>query len=634
MKTKLLSILKIVISKTLEINLKNNCDGPEPNPNLYDNHMPNGSSQVHKNPIYKMNTNDLYKNSLIYLFDYDKKIKQFYKRPRQVIPIAVFLMKNKLQQPPSSQLLRRSLSFPSPSYSTTASSSTSFLIESTEINYCKKSLLITTPSVADRNNTSSSCFNHISQKVEVETQTVNPEFKEAYVQTEEALADEEIISKSNDLDQELQEQEINYNCSENPDEIIKIECNLYEDDEEEQGINYLNDRVSMSPLPALSLLPEEILNSKPISPFKKNNKTVVKKKIIKPIKNCKNIIRILIKRAKKSLTKKLSRRNKTRKLSAKETLYSDISNVSSPSSTLSIKAQELPKALEKQEPPVVIINSIKPDENMLKIFWHNLYFSFIFLTQGILMIKKTLRDLDLIENHHNYFQAFKNLEEEIFKVECLKNPCDPSDKFKNFSWNYKSSKYYKLFKLKQNLILRLTNLYDYYAMHSDIMSKKPTSNADEIKIHCLNKLNDYIIKWSQILNESTESYRVERIKFEINDDKDLKQFTENSDTKFIKDQHNEDIDMFAMKLYYFLELIIMPKNTSLNEEIYLFKQKINNYDIMKALGRQQQSSYERNSRKRRFMDSNSKRNRNDSKSQSRYYVSPMSENNKRAKFYD
>ena len=94
-------------------------------------------------------------------------------------------MKNKMLQPPSSQLLRKTMSLntccyssssstasPTATESSTASTST-LLIESTEINYCKKSLLITTPVEKEA-----------IKRNEIETQTVNIEYKDAFVQTE------------------------------------------------------------------------------------------------------------------------------------------------------------------------------------------------------------------------------------------------------------------------------------------------------------------------------------------------------------------------------------------------------------------------------------------------------------------
>jgi hypothetical protein len=112
------------ISKTNKFNVDINREDPEPDPTLYDSHM--SKTVSHKNQLL----NDLYKSSLIYLFDYDIKNKIFNKCPRQIIPIAVFLIKNTSPQPPSSQLLRKLLFLSSPFASQAQSPATSTIASS------------------------------------------------------------------------------------------------------------------------------------------------------------------------------------------------------------------------------------------------------------------------------------------------------------------------------------------------------------------------------------------------------------------------------------------------------------------------------------------------------------------------
>ena len=659
-----------------------NCDGPEPNPDIYDSHMSNVTPQAPINPVLKPNASDLYKNSLVYLFDFDKKTKNFYKKPRQILPVAVFLMKNKISPPPTSQILRKSITCftqPTASSSSTAScstasescaASTSLLIESTEINYCKKSLLITTPVEKELNR---------KKTIEVETQTVTIEVDDACVQTEteEVLIEEEVEVEE---EEDVVESENKKNETLTQDEIIKIECDIYVDDdqlvnfnnqEDEQEINdYFftdNDDCAASPLPSLrSPTPQPLAEiEQPKAEEAKTNSR------LKRITKKQEKLRILIRLARKLIRRAIRSKKKAAKSSTKEQdeLYSNISTTPTVSSNSGNQSQEIKLIEEEKENSakcetkskesstktttstsnshIKCLLSIKLppiDRKTLNIYWNSLYFAFIFLSKGSLVIKDALRELRVLDEFpRNSFAECKQIQQKILSIKFLENPCDPTDVNKSFMWKYTSSKHYKILKLKHTLVSRLKWIHGVYKNeHAQLLKKKSNNSniVDYIKEDCLNRLNTYIGKWMNVTTDLIEIFKKERESVDINDEKELNKFVENSYSlhrTLYKRENNVEIDSCSLKFYLLSELLMLPINPikASQEEFCLYKHRLNDSTINSVLSRPAVNEdcnngdgyYRRGKRKKSYDNNNNKKNskkprysdKNDSSRSTRIY---------------
>jgi hypothetical protein len=476
-------------------------------------------------------------------------------------------MKNKMLQPPLSQLLRKTISLNTSSFgyssqptssstaspSSSATESTSLLIESTEFNYCKKSVLITTPVEKESVKTN-----------EIETQTLNIEYKDSCVQTETEI----IPSTTNDEEENIANEE-----------YLNVKIELFDDVDIYNNLDFdvdnipfkevnnedyyqHNDIILDSPLPSIRSLtpPARVIKRK------KRKSGKYKRKVFKlSRKYLKQAIKIL-----KNLNKKRA-----------EELYSNISTTPAVSPTrLDNDSEEkednsiIIVENKQEKPPIQSLLSIKLppiDERTLNTYWDCLYFAFIFLDKGSLNIKDALRDLRVLDNYpKTNISDCKKLKLNVTSKKDLENPCDPTDLNSNFIWNYKSSKHYKLLKLKNSFVTSLKFIHDLYIYNSKLSERDENelNIVDCIKIECSKRIDSYNRKWIDVTNSLIQSYTDYQNKQEINDENDLNKFIENGikDRNNNNDKYSDEIERCALKLYYFLNLIVIPFNQFKNEK--------------------------------------------------------------------